>query len=550
MFNSWFHIRALARRMQAVLPGSNFGRPFTFQKGELQIPVSGCSAFEGVHFSIQAPLPFLDLSPSLPRPKNKISVLDALAGLRIEQVRWHRSDRQILISTQDNSRHLLLQLYGINGNAFVLDGDFGIEQSFKKSDRKLSIIDADFTDAGPLCLSETDFYDLLARYPEKQLSKWLGLLPIPVFTGMLIAEICNRCGLAAGTLIVNISAPQREILFHGLNTVFREIDRAAVRLYFCVPPVFAMLPLQSHAGIPAQDYSDISEAGRNFLAQFFRSFALEEKRKALLRRIQHQIQTLTRTSSRQIVDLQNLPSSGSYRQWADLLMANLNRVPSGQNSVSLPDIEFPDRPVAVSLNPKLTPYENAARYYEKSRGIDQSRSDLADTIRESRQQIDRLWNLLQELGKATEMDSLRRIEKSLPVLDLPRVRGMEDETHQPYTEFSIDGWPVLVGRSAQDNDVLTFRHARPDDLWFHAQNITGSHVILRTAARKIPVPGSVMEKVAGIAAFFCKAKHSGLVSVVYTLRKYVRKNKKMHPGQVVIQFEKSIIVAPFNPKTR
>jgi len=118
----------------------------------------------------------------------------------------------------------------------------------------------------------------------------------------------------------------------------------------------------------------------------------------------------------------------------------------------------------------------------------------------------------------------------------------------PYYKFTLDKWEILVGKSARDNDVLTFKVARPNDFWFHAQNVTGSHVVLRNPQKLISAPKSIIERAAGIAAFYCKAKHSGIVPVVYTMKKYVWKGKNSPPGLVSIKFEKSIIVEPFNPK--
>ena len=118
---------------------------------------------------------------------------------------------------------------------------------------------------------------------------------------------------------------------------------------------------------------------------------------------------------------------------------------------------------------------------------------------------------------------------------------------EPYRRIDLgEGWFALVGRSSRDNDELTFKHAAPDDLWFHAQSVPGSHVILKSPGPDQP-PGHILERAASVAAHYSRSRHSGLVPVIYTRRKYVRKFRGSKPGQVRCEREKMIMVAPELP---
>jgi predicted ribosome quality control (RQC) complex YloA/Tae2 family protein len=120
-----------------------------------------------------------------------------------------------------------------------------------------------------------------------------------------------------------------------------------------------------------------------------------------------------------------------------------------------------------------------------------------------------------------------------------------EEPLRPFRRYLIDGrWEVWVGRSNQENDELTHRASHPADLWLHAQGVPGSHVILRTQGHPEQIPHRVLEKAAGLAALHSKARHSGLVPVVFTERRYVRKPRKTAPGIAVCQREKTLFVAP------
>ena len=119
---------------------------------------------------------------------------------------------------------------------------------------------------------------------------------------------------------------------------------------------------------------------------------------------------------------------------------------------------------------------------------------------------------------------------------------------QPYRSIDVDPrWFVLVGRSNFENDEITFQVAKPTDYWFHAQGVPGSHVVLRPRAGGDGPPASVIERTASIAAHFSKAKHSSLVPVIYTQRKYVRKFRGARPGQVTCEREKMVMVPPALP---
>ena len=119
----------------------------------------------------------------------------------------------------------------------------------------------------------------------------------------------------------------------------------------------------------------------------------------------------------------------------------------------------------------------------------------------------------------------------------------------PFRIFTVDGgFEVLAGKNSRNNDVLTLRNARPDDLWFHARGCSGSHVILRVASAA-GVPGKrAKEQAAAIAAYYSRMRNASSVPVAMTERKYVRKPKGAPPGSVVIERERVIFAVPALPE--
>ena len=113
-----------------------------------------------------------------------------------------------------------------------------------------------------------------------------------------------------------------------------------------------------------------------------------------------------------------------------------------------------------------------------------------------------------------------------------------------YRAYEVDGYEILVGKGDAENDRLTFGLAAPRDLWLHAQGVGGSHVVLRTGGRPDTVPRPVLEKAAALAALHSKARHSGLVPVIWTERRYVRRPRKAPPGTAVCLREQNLFVEP------
>ena len=113
--------------------------------------------------------------------------------------------------------------------------------------------------------------------------------------------------------------------------------------------------------------------------------------------------------------------------------------------------------------------------------------------------------------------------------------------------WGLNGYTVLVGNNAKQNDLLTLKFAKKDDLFFHAKDVSGSHVILKQISGK-KVPNTTLEKTAALAAFYSKRKTDSLCPVGYTPKKYVRKPKGAAPGLVIVEREKVLLVKPELPQ--
>jgi predicted ribosome quality control (RQC) complex YloA/Tae2 family protein len=306
---------------------------------------------------------------------------------------------------------------------------------------------------------------------------------------------------------------------------------------------------------------DVNGAARIALVR-----ALKAGREAAEARVfRDRLRTLSKRIDRALeavgVDQEKARNWPQLEKYGSALLAQPHRVARGQSSVTVPDIFDPaGPPLEIPIDPRLTATENAAGYLRRAKRGKRGLERIA--ARRVRLESDRDW--LGERGDR-EADGWPDAEREHldELLDHYRVRckarpsartsgratpARPEGRFHPRRYRSTDGWLMLVGRSNEENDWLSLKYAKPDDIWLHAQGVAGSHVVIRRDARKENPSRATLEEAAALAAAFSKAQHAGSVPVIYTLAKYVRKPRKARAGLVTCTREKTLIVAPANLK--
>jgi len=241
-----------------------------------------------------------------------------------------------------------------------------------------------------------------------------------------------------------------------------------------------------------------------------------------------------------------------YKKIADLLMISKHKVKKGQKTLRVKDVFDPEeKGLNIKLNPVLSALQNAKLYYKK---YTKARDSL-NIIRERIFEIELKLNMLQRISGDLQPGGLDAdgARETLTALGLYKKPGEIKKKERPKKKFSprefvtSDGWKILVGRNNKENDYLTFKIARPYDFWFHAQDVAGSHLVLRRENRDQQPPPQTMIQAAKTAAYFSQARSSKKVAVIYTLAKHVRKPKKAKPGLVTVNKERTMMVTPALP---
>ncbi len=245
--------------------------------------------------------------------------------------------------------------------------------------------------------------------------------------------------------------------------------------------------------------------------------------------------------------LQQSDQADDYRQKADLLMAHLQNWQPGMKEIILADFDT-SLPVAIALLPDKNAVQNAQRLYKQHQKLKRARSAVEPLLLSVQTEIEYLEQVeaaIAQIDTYQTTEDLRTLEEireeliGQKYLEDPEYRS-RSANEAPSTNFhryrTPSGFEVLIGRNNRQNDQLTFRVAGDYDLWFHAQEIPGSHALLRLE------PGAVAEEadlqfVANLAAYYSRARQSEQVPVVYTQLKHVYKPKGAKPGIAIYKQE-------------
>jgi predicted ribosome quality control (RQC) complex YloA/Tae2 family protein len=269
--------------------------------------------------------------------------------------------------------------------------------------------------------------------------------------------------------------------------------------------------------------------------------SFEKEKNNLLKSYQDQLKRTQAYLKKSTEKLKELKDSPAPSQLADVIMANLHVFEGTSGEVELANF-YTGETVKINLKPKQKPQELAASLYRKSKNRQLELDQLEKTLAAKNEQAIALQALLDRVSEASDFRALKEFKKEHKE-DLP---APKNEVGSPFKVFEVEGFTIWVGKSAKDNDEMLRNFIHKDDLWLHARNVPGSHVVIRRKGMPT-VPQQVVERAASLAAFYSKLKTDSLSPVIVTEAKFVRKVKGSAPGSVVVDKEKVIMVVPKGP---
>ncbi|MCL2086106.1 MAG: NFACT RNA binding domain-containing protein [Oscillospiraceae bacterium] len=289
------------------------------------------------------------------------------------------------------------------------------------------------------------------------------------------------------------------------------------------------------------------ESANLLLDEFFGERSLIERNRQrsgeLLKQLMRVFERVSRRVGVQRSELADCRSREDLRLKGDIITANIYRLKKGDVSLSATDYNTGTQ-IEIPLYENLNPAQNAQKYYSDYKKLDTAEKKLKELIRYGEQELvylDSVFDAATRAKSDAEFNEIRIELGESGYLNLrsqKHAKGNKNEKPIPPLKFkSSEGLDILVGRNNKNNERLTLKMAKPDDIWLHAKEIPGSHVVISGEANE----QSILEA-ARLAAEHSKARDAGVVPVDYTLVKYVKKPVGAKPGMVIYKHNKTLYV--------
>ena len=488
-----------------------------------------------------------------------------LTGGRLQEIQQPPAERSVslIFDCTDEMgipcrKSLILELMGRNSNLILTGAEGRILDCLRRVDFEMSeqrqVLPGLFYRDPPRqdkrIPQETDEAEiavlLSAAEPGRRLDQWL----LGTFAGIspLIArELCFRFTGATDTPLTGLSLPA---LAAFLAAQFASMDSFT--------PVLLL-----RGGVPAEfsyreilQYGDFMEETRcgsfsqlldRFYTQTDRAERMRQKSQTLRKTVTTLHERVLRKLELQRRERDSTLNREQLRRMGDIVTANLHAITRGQALLRAENFYEADAPlIEIPLKPELSPQQNAAKFYKEYAKAKTAEKILTQQLAQGEAEAEYLAAVLDELSRAESEADLAEIRQELEAGGYLRPADRKKQPKLPPSkpmEFvSGDGYRIFVGRNNRQNDQLSMKTARKDDLWLHIQKFHGTHVIIACAGMR--PPDRTVTEAAMLAAFYSQAKNGQNVPVDVTQVRNLRKPNGAKPGMVVYDRYQTVIVTP------
>ena len=402
------------------------------------------------------------------------------------------------------------------------------------------------TKTDPRRLEQKDYTNILCKpgadvLADRLMDELGGLSPL----------ICREAALfAAGDTQARIDERYAEEIAEKLFLFFHEHLNYPAPYFYAqadgTPKQFAFCPIREYGG--CQQAESFTALLDNYYIVRDRKDAMRQKSQALRKTVTNLCQRITRKLAIQEKELAATFDRERHRQLGDIVTANIHGIFKGQSILEAEDFYDEEmKTIEIPISPILSPQQNAAKFYKDYARMKNAEKELTRQMELGEQELHYLKSVLEELNRAETDAELEEIRQELHAGGYVRMDGakkrMKQSKVQPMRFESTDGYPIYVGRNNRQNDELTFKLARKDDIWLHAQKVHGSHVIISCGGTK--PPDDTITQAAQLAAFYSESTGGQNIAVDVTPVKQVKKVPGAKPGMVIYHTYNTVIVNPY-----
>lgn len=451
-------------------------------------------------------------------------------------------------------KHIIAEFMGKHSNIIFCDGDTILDSIKHVSSQMSSVrevlpgrkyfIPNTVDKCNPLNTSYDEFKSCVLSRPMST-----GRALYSAYTGISPAaaeEICFEASVSsdkpANCLEENESLHLYNIFNNIMDNIKNNIYTPNIAYSGDEPKEFSSIPLEMYDR--RTEFESISELLREYYSSRDALTRIRQKSADLRKIVSTSLERSLKKADIQEKQLRDTEKREQYRIYGELLNTYGYNIPEGSRSFKALNY-YTNEEVTIPLDENLSPKENAVRYFNKYNKLKRTFEAESVQIKETRAEIAHLESISASLDIAVSEDDLAQIKEEL--IDAGYIHRRQQSskkakfTSKPLHYISSDGFDIYVGKNNFQNDELTFKFANGNDWWFHAKNMAGSHVILRTEGKEIP--DRTFEEAAALAAHYSKGNGQDKVEVDYVLKKEVKKPAAAKPGFVVYYTNYSMIAS-------
>ena len=368
--------------------------------------------------------------------------------------------------------------------------------------------------------------------------------------GGLSPLVCREAALfAAGSVDARLDGVDAAVA-EKLQLFFREQLTRPTPSYYAqadgTPKQFAFCPIRQYGSF------ETAESFSGLLDMYYtvrdRKDAMRQKSQGIRKTVSNLCQRLNRKIAIQEKELAATYDRERLRQLGDILTANIHRIQKGQTKVECEDFYDEEmKLIEIPLSVLLSPQQNAAKFYKDYARMKTAEKELTKQIAIAQEELSYLGSVLEELNRAGSEQELEEIRHELQDSGYLKAdtgkKRVKTGKLPPMRFVSTDGYPIYVGRNNRQNEELTFKSARKDDLWLHASKVHGSHVIIACAG--VTPPDDTITQAAQLAAYYAETTGGQNIAVDVTPVKQVKKIPNGKPGMVIYHTYRTVIANPY-----
>lgn len=474
-----------------------------------------------------------------------------LIGFRIKQISCHGLERIITIDLEGYNelndcitKKLIIELMGKHSNIILINENNIIIDALRHFDTFSGALrniqpgyEYSIPQANKIDMTQTSIEKILDNIKEEKASFDLSSYVLTYFAG--ISKQLLKYSMEKLSLNNDLTADNVECFL----SYFLKLYQA------CKQQKVGLIPFDDDFTIEMKE-KETPLAVNFFLDDFYLQKELQEEfinyRNSMLNVILNKLKKIKKKLVGIEEKLEECKNVENYQLYGELITSYLYQLSTQHVPfVELQNYYENNEIIKIPLDISLSPADNAKKYFKKYHKLKNTQDIVSKQKIEIEREMNYLESIVYELQLAKNTRELDSIYDEIEGMLISSKREKTKKYHKEELEilkYVIDGFTVLVGKNNQQNDYLTTKFANAEDIWFHTQDVHGSHVILKTEG-KTPTQ-EIINQVAAIAAHYSKAGQSSNVPVDYTYVKYVKKPSKSKPGMVIYTHQQTVNVVP------